>query len=58
MGGCGKCAECIYSYEEYGYTECKKDAFVEKSGDGEWDMDVSRSCDYYETYPDDYMIED
>ena len=62
MGGCGKCIHCIYSYEEYGMTECRKDAMYEKfDEDEEIDDYADKYCRYYEEYPadaDDYMMED
>lgn len=53
MGGCGKCANCLNLYEEYGDMECRKDAIwlkfdYEKE---EFDDSVSKWCDYYEEYP-------
>ena len=58
MSGCGKCSECIHLYTEYGNYECWKDAFVDKFGDGEWNVDITAHCDYYETYPQDYIRRD
>lgn len=54
MGGCGKCVHCVYSYEEYGLTECRKDALYEKFFEDE-DIDdyADKFCKYYEEYPAD-----
>ena len=54
MGGYGKCVHCLHSYEEYGFTECKKDVLWDKfSEDEEVDDCADKFCKYYEEYPAD-----
>lgn len=52
MGGIGKCTHCINSYEEYGCTECRKDAMWLKFNEDE-DIDdyADKYCNFYEEYP-------